>query len=91
MISEQSSPYDPNFKAEISDTETIFLDTYIYKDARFERDAILYVHIHFKPTETFQYTHFSSCHRNVQKKALLKEKGEALRLLRTNFQSKKNI
>ena len=46
------------FKAEISDTETTFLDTYIYKAARFERDAILDVH-----------TLFSSCHRKVQKKA----------------------
>ena len=30
-----------------------------YKGERFERDD---VRTHFKPTETFQYTHFSSCH-----------------------------
>ena len=37
---------------------------------------------HFKPTETFQYTHFSSCHPLSVKKGFVK--GEALRLLRTN-------
>ena len=71
------------FTAEISDKETTFLDTYIYKGERFKRDATLDVRTHFKPTETFQYTHFGSCHpQGVKKKASLK--GEALRLLRTN-------
>lgn len=37
---------------------------------------------HFKPTETFQYTHFSSCHPLGVKKGFIK--GEAIRLLRTN-------
>ena len=37
---------------------------------------------HFKPTETFQYTHYSSCHPPGVKKGFIK--GEALRLLRTN-------
>ena len=37
---------------------------------------------HFKPTETFQYTHFSSCHPPGVRKGFIK--GEALRLLRTN-------
>ena len=36
----------------------------------------------FKPTETFQYTHFKSCHPPGVKKGFVK--GEALRLLRTN-------
>ena len=35
-----------------------------------------------KPTETFQYTHFSSCHPPSVKIGFVK--GEALRLLRTN-------
>ena len=47
-----------------------------------ERDAILDVRTHFKPTETFQYTHFGSCHPQGVKKGFIK--GEALRLLRTN-------
>ena len=38
---------------------------------------------HYKPTETFQYTHFSSCHPPGVSKGFIK--GEALRLLRTNF------
>ena len=37
---------------------------------------------HFKPTEKFQYTHFSSCHPQGVKKEFIK--GKALRLLRTN-------
>ena len=37
---------------------------------------------YFKPTETFQYTHFKSCHPQGNKKGFIK--GEALRLLRTN-------
>ena len=37
---------------------------------------------HFKPTETFQYTHFASCHPQGVKKDFIK--GEAIRLLRTN-------
>ena len=37
---------------------------------------------HFKPTETFSYTHFSSCHPPGVRKGFIK--GEALRLLRTN-------
>ena len=81
---EQANNHHPTIKftAEISDKETTFLDTYIYKGERFERDAILDVRTHFKPTETFQYTHFSSCHPQGVKKGFIK--GEALRLLRTN-------
>ena len=41
---------------------------------------------HFKPTETFQYTYFSSCHPPGVKKGFIK--GEALRLLRTNSSEK---
>ena len=53
---EQANNHHPTIKftAEISDKETTFLDAYIYKGERFERDAILDVRTHFKPTETFQ-------------------------------------
>ena len=37
---------------------------------------------HFKKTETFQYTHFTSCHPPSVKKGFVK--GEAFRILRTN-------
>ena len=40
------------------------------------------VRTHFKPTETFQYTHFNSCHPPGVRKGFIKR--EALRLLRTN-------
>ena len=63
------------FTAEISETETTFLDTIVYKGVRFNKD--------FKPTETFQYTNFYSCHPPGVTKGFIK--GEALRLLRTNF------
>ena len=74
---EQANNHHPTIKflAEISDTN-------IYKGKRFEKDAVLDVKTHFKPTETFQYTHFSSSHPSGVKKGFIK--GEALRLLRTN-------
>ena len=70
------------FTAEVSDTETTFLDTEVYKGERLKKEAVLDVRTHFKPTETFQYTHYSSCHPAGVKKGFIK--GEALRLLRTN-------
>ena len=44
------------FMAEISDTEIPFLDTCVHNGYRFERESILDVRTHFKPTESFQYT-----------------------------------
>ena len=81
---EQANRYHPTirFTAEMSDKEITFLDTRVYKGARFEKESILDTHTHFKPTETFQYTHFKSCHPPGVKKGFVK--GEALRLLRTN-------
>ena len=70
------------FTAEISDTEITFLDTCVYKGERFKEESILDVRTHFKPTETFQYTHFTSCHPPGVRKGFTQ--GEALRLLRTN-------
>ena len=86
---EQANKHHPTIKftAEISDTETTFLVTSIYKGERFRSNSVLDVRTHFKPTETFLYTHFSSCHPLGIKKGFIK--GEVLRLLRTN--SSKNI
>ena len=70
------------FTAEISETETTFLNTKVYKGVRFNNDSILDVRTHFKPTETLQYTNFYSCHPPGVTKGFIK--GEALRLLRTN-------
>ena len=81
---DQANKHHPTIKftAEISETETTFLDTNVYKGERFKKAAVLDVRTHFKPTETFQYTHFSSCHPPGVKRGFIK--GEALRLLRTN-------
>ena len=81
---EHANNYHPTIKftADISDKEIIFLDTCIYKGARFEKESILDTHTYFKPPETFQYTHFKSCHPPGVKKGFVK--GEGLRLLRTN-------
>ena len=40
------------FTAQISETETIFLDTVVYKGDRFLKESILSVRTYFKPTET---------------------------------------
>lgn len=74
------------FTAEISDKEINFLDTTVFKGERFHEQAILDIRTHFKPTETFQYTHYSSCHPPGVKKGFIK--GETLRLLRTNSTDK---
>ena len=91
---ENPSPVCPNrhhptikFSAEISDIETNFLDTTVFKGERFHKDSILDISTHFKPTEKFQYTHHTSCHAPGVKKGFIK--GEALRLLRTNSSEKK--
>ena len=62
------------FTAEISDTETVFLDTIVYKGTRFNTKSFLDVKTNFKKTETFQYTDFTSCHHQVLKKDLSKGK-----------------
>ena len=81
---EQCNNHHPTIKftAEISEQEITFLDTNVYKGLRFKTESILDVKTHFKPTETFQYTDFTSCHPPGVKKGFIK--GEALRLLRTN-------
>ena len=81
---EQANRHHPTirFTAEISDKETTFFDTCVYKGDRFRQRSILDVRTHYKPTETFQYTHFTSCHQPGVSKGFIK--GEALRLLRSN-------
>ena len=58
------------------------------KTERFINESILDIKTHFKPTETFYYTHFNSCHPPGVKNDFIK--GEAIRLLRTDS-SKTNI
>ena len=81
---EKSNSYHPTIKFtdEVSENETTFLDTTVYNGERFENESILNARSHFKPTETFQCTHFNSSHPPGVKKGFFK--GEALTLLRTN-------
>ena len=85
---DQANKHHPTIKftAEISGTETTFLDTSVYKGERFPNESVLDIRTHSNLTETFQYTHFSSCHPQGVKKGFIK--GEALRLLRTNSSKK---
>ena len=50
------------FTAEISEKDITVLYTVAYKGERFPKKAFLDVKTHYNPTETFQYTHYSSCH-----------------------------
>ena len=75
-----------NLPLKISDKEINFLDTTVYKGERFHNQGIIDIRTHFKPTETFQYTHFSFCNPHRVRKGLIK--GESLRLLRTNSSGK---
>jgi len=81
---EQANTFHPTIKftAEISENEITFLDTVVFKGERFTEKSILDIKTHYKPTETFQNTHFTSCHPPGVKRGFIK--GEAIRLLRTN-------
>ena len=75
-------PTSTKFTAEISENEITFLDAVVLKGWRFIKESILDIKTHYKPTETFQYTHFTSCHPPGVKRGFIK--GEAIRLPRTN-------
>ena len=82
-FSSEGKQFSPNdqIHAEISETETTFLDTKVYKGVRFNMESILDVRTHLKTTETFQYNFYSGHTPGVTKGLI---KGEALRPLRTN-------
>ena len=58
------------FTAEISEEKTNFLDTTIFKGERFYKDSIFDIRTHFKPTETFQYTHLFLLSRSRREKRI---------------------
>ena len=58
---------------------TVFLYTDVFKGPRLSTLRIFESQTHFKPTETFQYTHFSSCQPFITEEGFIK--GEALCLL----------
>ena len=59
---EHANSYHPTIKftAEVSQLGITFLDTTVYKGERFKKELILDVQTHYKPTETFQCTNFST-------------------------------
>ena len=81
-VTKRKLTFSIKFTTEISENETSFLDTIIFKGERFSNESILDIRTNYKPTETFQYTHYTSSHPLGGKRGFIK--GEALRLLRTN-------
>ena len=69
---EQTNSYHPTMKftAKVSQLETTFVYTTVYKGERFEKESILDVRTLYKPTETFQYTNYNSCHPAGDKKRI---------------------
>ena len=61
---EQANKFHPTIKftAEISENEITFLDTVVFKAERLKKESTLDIKAHYKPTQTFQYSHFNSCH-----------------------------
>ena len=47
------------FTTEISEKRITFLNTTVFKGKRSYEDTILDIRTHFKPIETFKYTHFA--------------------------------
>ena len=62
------------FTYEMSSKHIVFLDTEVFKGSRFIQGKMLDVQIHFKPTETLQYTLSPHPTLLVLRRALLKEK-----------------
>ena len=74
MGSWQANKHHPTITAEISCTDATSLDTTIYKGQRFNKESILDMRTHLKPTETFQYTLFTTCHPPEAKIGFVKSK-----------------
>ena len=81
---EQANKFHPTIKftAEISENEITFIDKVVFKGERLKKESILDIKTHYKAAETFQCTHFKSCHPPGVKNGFIK--GEAMTLLRTN-------
>ena len=73
-LTDQANRLHPSieFTAEESENKITFLDTVVFKGERFQSEFILDIKTHYKPTETFQYTHFTSCHPPGVKRGFIK-------------------
>ena len=83
LFIEQANKFHPTIKfmAEISEPRLLSSTRWCSKKG-LKKESILDIKTHYKPTETFQYTHFNSCHPPGVKIGFIKSK--AMRLLRTN-------
>ena len=70
------------FKYNISETQGIFLDTFVFKGKRFQKENILDFKPYVKPSEAFQYIHRLSSHPKSVFSGLIK--GELIRFVRTS-------
>ena len=59
-----------------------------YKGQRFNTDSVLDMRTHFKPTETFKNTFFTTSHPPGAKKGFVKCEALNIRLLRTTLYTK---
>ena len=69
------------FTHECDAQEAVFLDTHISKGNRFRSSGILDIRTHFKPTNRFQYVHYTSDHTRATEKAVVI--GKCTRFLRS--------
>ena len=69
------------FTHESSDQSINFLDLTIYKGPRFQEKGLFDIKTYFKPTNSFQYLHYSTCHPWTTLKGIIK--GETVRFLRS--------
>ena len=81
---EQADTFHPTIKftADVSENEITFLGTVVFKGERFIEKFILDIKTDNRPTETFRYTHFSSCHSGVRRGFI---KGEAYKLFKNSI------
>ena len=70
------------FTHEISPDHVVFMDLEIYKGKRFRETGKLDIRPHFKPTNKFQYLHYSSSHPKATFKGIVR--GELTRILRSS-------
>jgi hypothetical protein len=75
-------PDNLQFTVEQDPNELDFMDIVVYKGQRFHSNGILDIKPFHKPTNTFQYIHYSSAHTIHMKKAFIK--GELIRLVRNS-------
>ena len=81
---DQVNKHHPSIKtAEIP--ETTFSDTTIYRGEGLNRESVLDLRNHFKPTETFQFTIYTTCHPQGAKKDSAKGKDSSGLILQNKY------